>query len=94
MSVASADARRLLLVGFDSATPSLVEEGIAAGWLPHLGRLRERGVFGRLRSTSEWLVSSHWASFSMGVPPNEHGCYHFVQWRPDEMAIRRLDPTG
>ena len=49
-------------------------------------------MFGRLRSTSEWLVSSHWASFSMGVPPNEHGCYHYLQWRPDQMALKRLAP--
>jgi predicted AlkP superfamily phosphohydrolase/phosphomutase len=85
--------RRVLLIGFDSATPAIVEEGIAAGWLPNLARLRERGAYGRLRSTSDWLVSSHWASFCLGVPPNEHGCYHFLQWHPDEMSLKRNDPA-
>ena len=85
--------RRLLLIGFDSAAPPLVEEGMRDGWLPNMARLRERGAYGRLRSTSDWLVSSHWASFSMGTPPNEHGCYHFLQWRADEMALKRPDPA-
>jgi predicted AlkP superfamily phosphohydrolase/phosphomutase len=85
--------RRVLLLGFDSATPAIVEEGIDEGWLPHLARLRRRGAYGRLRSTSDWLVSSHWASFYLGVPPNEHGCYHFLQWHPDEMALKRNDPA-
>ena len=85
--------KRVLMLGFDAAAPDLVEEGIAEGWLPHLRRLRERGIYGRLQSTSEWLVSSHWASFAMGVPPQEHGTYHFMQWRADEMALRRLDPS-
>jgi predicted AlkP superfamily phosphohydrolase/phosphomutase len=84
--------RRLLLIGFDSAAPALVEEGMREGWLPNLARLRERGAYGRLRTTSDWLVSSHWSSFSMGTPPNEHGCYHFLQWHADEMRIRRPDP--
>jgi predicted AlkP superfamily phosphohydrolase/phosphomutase len=85
--------RRVLLIGFDSATPAIVEEGIAEGWLPNLARLRERGTYGRLRSTSDWLVSSHWPSFYLGVHPNEHGCYHFLQWRPDEMRLKRNDPA-
>jgi predicted AlkP superfamily phosphohydrolase/phosphomutase len=85
--------RRVLLIGFDSAAPDLVEQGISEGWLPHLARLRVRGTYGRLRSTSDWLVSSHWASFSQGVPPSEHGCYHFLQWNADEMALKRPDPA-
>jgi predicted AlkP superfamily phosphohydrolase/phosphomutase len=83
---------RLLLIGFDSAAPDLLEEGMRDGWLPNLARLRDRGVYGRLASTSDWLVSSHWASFFLGTPPSEHGCYHFLQWRADEMALRRPDP--
>jgi predicted AlkP superfamily phosphohydrolase/phosphomutase len=85
--------RRVLLIGFDSATPALVEQGMTKGWLPNLARLRERGAYGRLHSTSDWLVSSHWPSFSLGVPPNEHGCYHFLQWHPDDMALKRNDPA-
>ena len=86
-------ARPVLLIGFDSATPAILERGMEEGWLPNLARLHEHGTYGRLRSTSDWLVSSHWASFSMGVPPNEHGCYHFLQWHPDAMALKRPDPS-
>lgn len=86
--------RRTLLIGFDSATPAILERGMDEGWLPNMARLRERGTYGRLRSTSDWLVSSPWPSFSLGVPPNEHGCYHFLQWRPDAMALRRNDPSS
>lgn len=88
-----ASSGRVLLIGFDSATPALVEQGMAEGWLPHLARIRERGTYGRLGSTSDWLVSSHWASFTLGVPPSVHGCYHFLQWRPDAMALKRNDPA-
>ena len=89
----SPTASKVMLLGFDAAAPGLLEEGMADGWLPSLARLRKRGAYGRLRSTSDWLVSSHWASFYLGVPPGEHGCYHFLQWRADEMALRRPDPA-
>lgn len=82
-------SEKVLVLGFDATTPDLIEEGIREGWLPHLRALREKGAYGRLRSTSEWLVGSHWASFAMGTHPNEHGCYHFIQWNSDEMALRR-----
>ncbi|NNF11891.1 MAG: hypothetical protein HKN72_01630 [Gemmatimonadetes bacterium] len=90
---APSDPSRVVLIGFDSATPEILERGMDEGWLPNMTRLRERGAYGRLQSTSDWLVSSHWSSFSLGVPPNEHGCYHFLQWRPDSMALERNEPA-
>lgn len=84
--------KRVLLIGLDAAEPSLVEEWMGDGTLPNLRRLRERGAYGRLESTAGLLTSSVWPSFLTGVPPGAHGGYHYLQWCPAEMRVRRWDP--
>ena len=63
MSVASADAQRLLLVGFDSSPSQPARTG----------GVRSAAV--ELRVVGQFALGS----FSMGVPPKDHACYHFIQ---------------
>jgi len=81
--------RRVLGIALDAAEPSLVEQWMEEGVLPNLRRLRERGAAGRLSSSARWLAGSPWPTFYTGTPPSEHGLYHFMQWRPDQMTFAR-----
>jgi predicted AlkP superfamily phosphohydrolase/phosphomutase len=83
---------RVLIIGLDAAEPRLIERWTADGSLPNLRRLRERGGYGRLKSSADWLAGSPWPTFYSGVLPNEHGFYHNLGWDPNQMQAVRPTP--
>jgi predicted AlkP superfamily phosphohydrolase/phosphomutase len=80
------------LIGLDAAEPRLIEKWMADGTLPNLRALRERGAYGRLGSSADWLAGSPWPTFYTGTLPGEHGFYHNLGWRPDRMQAVRPNP--
>lgn len=82
----------LLLIGIDSASTKLVEQGMAEGWLPNLAGLRRRGAWGPIHTMAKYFASSVWLSFATGTRPQKSGYYFYLQWRSDEMGTVRLDP--
>jgi predicted AlkP superfamily phosphohydrolase/phosphomutase len=66
--------RRLLLIGLDGATPELA----LGAWrteLRTLHMLTDRGVRGRLRSSTPWASSPAWLSLLSGQDPGQIGIY-------------------
>jgi predicted AlkP superfamily phosphohydrolase/phosphomutase len=80
------------MIGLDAAEPRLVERWMDDGTLPNLRRLRERGAYGRLASSAEYLAGSPWPTFYTGQSPAEHGFFNYLAWRPEAMASAR--PTA
>ncbi|MGH2669297.1 MAG: alkaline phosphatase family protein, partial [bacterium] len=70
--------RRVVAIGLEATEPSLIERWTAAGRLPALGSLMRRGVWRRLRSTTEISSGATWASVNTGTNPGKHGMgfYH------------------
>jgi predicted AlkP superfamily phosphohydrolase/phosphomutase len=69
-------APKLLIIGLDCAEPSLVFER----WrdeLPNLGRLIERGSYGRLTSCTPAITVPAWSCMMSGRDPGELGIYGF-----------------
>ncbi|MFD0982810.1 alkaline phosphatase family protein [Tropicimonas aquimaris] len=87
----SASNRPLAVIAFDAAEISMIERGIAEGWLPNLARLREAGAMVSIRSESDIMVGTVWPSFYTGRLPPEHGIFGVIQWRPDHMQHERPD---
>ena len=85
-------SERTLMLGLDAAEPRLIEQWMDDGTLPHLRQLRERGAYGRLDSTARWLVGSVWPTFFTGSLPADHGVFHHLQWKADQMAHARPVP--
>ena len=85
-------ARRVLVIGLDGLEPSLVEPMLAAGELPHLARLRERGGYSRLATTFPAQTPVAWSSFATGTNPGGHGIFDFLrrdrEWRQGAGARR------
>ena len=79
----------VLMIGLDAAEVTLIERWMGEGSLPNLRRLRDRGAFGSLRSSADWLVGSPWPTFYTSRPPAEHGFYHYLMWRSDFMDTQR-----
>ena len=84
---------RVLMIGLDAAEITLVQRWMDEGALPNLGALRARGAFGPLASSARWLVGSPWPTFFTGTPPEEHGLYHYLMWRPESMTTERPAPA-
>lgn len=75
---------RFVVLGFDGMEPSIVEEMMAAGDLPHLAALRDAGVFGRLGSTIPPQSPVAWSTFATCKNPGGHNIFDFI----------RRDPAG
>jgi predicted AlkP superfamily phosphohydrolase/phosphomutase len=77
---------RVLLIGLDGATFTILDPLMAAGLLPRLRELMNRGVRAVLRSTIHPLTPPAWTSLVTGRTPGNHGCFDF--FRPDETDSR------
>lgn len=69
---------KILIIGIDGATFSLIVPWAKAGKLPNLQRLMENGAWGNLDSTIPPLTSPAWTSFMTGKNPGKHGLFHFI----------------
>jgi predicted AlkP superfamily phosphohydrolase/phosphomutase len=68
--------KRLLVIGLDSAEPSLVFDRLE-GRLPTLSRLRGKGSWGRLETTVPPSTIPAWVSMFTGLDPGQLGVYGF-----------------
>lgn len=84
---------KLLVIGIDGAPHPLIERWAAAGELPNLASLIERGGLGVLRSTIPVHSPTAWASFITGLNPGQHGVFDFVRRSPDsyKLSVVRAD---
>ena len=70
------DATKVVVIGLDCAEPSLVFERYADR-LPNLTRLREQGVWGKLRSSDPPITVPAWMSMMSSKDPGTLGYYGF-----------------
>jgi hypothetical protein len=68
---------RVVLLGFDGATPAVVELLAAQGRLPALKRLMDEGAYGRLRTFHPNKSAILWTSIATGKTMVKHG---IVDW--------------
>ncbi len=78
--------RKILVIGWDGATFSVIDPLLAEGKLPTLARLQREGVRATLTSTMPPNSAPAWTSFLTGVNPAKHGILDFR-----EMDLRRYD---
>jgi predicted AlkP superfamily phosphohydrolase/phosphomutase len=86
------------VIGLDGLEPSIVRPMLDAGELPNLARMRERGGFSTVATTSPAQTPVAWSSFATGTNPGGHGIFDFLRrdpstYRPD-IALNRYEPAG
>ena len=88
--------RRVVVVGFDGLDPTLCEQYMEAGKLPHFSRLKDEGSYRHLGTTCPALSPVAWSSFSTGVNPARHNIYDFLMRNPNtylpELSSSRVVP--
>lgn len=73
--------RKVLLIGFDSATLDLIVPWAKQNKLPTLRKLLNTGVSGVLESTVPPSTPPAWTSIASGKNPGKHGLYGFFARR-------------
>ncbi len=71
---------RVVIIGLDGATWTVLQPFIDDGDLPNLARLMAQGAWGELESTIPPLSAPAWSTFLTGKSPARHGVFHFVDW--------------
>ena len=72
----------MLAVGWDGVDRAVVDELLAAGRLPNLATLLDRGRRREVVGLPGLGDDGTWASFSTGLEPGHHGRFHHVQPEP------------
>jgi tetratricopeptide (TPR) repeat protein len=84
-------ARKVLLVGWDSADWQVIDPLVRAGHMPQVARLRQEGAVGLLRSLPPYLSPIVWTSIATGKRPHRHGIHGFTEVNP---VTRRVQPVS
>ena len=70
---------KVVIIGLDAATWTLIRPWIAEGGMPNLTKLMNAGVSGALQSVLPPVTPPAWTSFMTGKNPGKHGIFHFVE---------------
>lgn len=84
---------RVLLIGLDGATFSVLDPLCRHGFMPHLARLRARGISAPLRSTDPYVTAPAWTSLVTGKRPDTHGVFDWSVTQPGHYRRHMLDST-
>jgi predicted AlkP superfamily phosphohydrolase/phosphomutase len=93
-----ARVKKVIILGLDGLDPTLTEQWMEQGKLPHLARLRDRGSYTRLRTTFPALSPVAWSTFATGVNPARHNIFDFLNrdmrtYAPELSSARVRPPS-
>ncbi|HEV3164458.1 MAG TPA: alkaline phosphatase family protein [Isosphaeraceae bacterium] len=83
-----APVSRVVFLGLDGGTMSVLAPGFERGWLPNLAALWRRSAHGILRSSSPMVTPVAWTSFLTGCTPPAHGIHEFYYIDVNDRTIR------
>ncbi len=69
---------KVIVIGLDGATFSVLRPLMEAGLLPSLKAICDRGSLGELTSVVPPITAPAWSSFMTGKNPGKHGIYDFL----------------
>lgn len=75
---------KVLLIGLDGATFSILDPLMEDGVMPCLSRFLQQGVRAELRSVVPALTPPAWTSLATGRSPGVHGIFDFFRMEPSE----------
>jgi predicted AlkP superfamily phosphohydrolase/phosphomutase len=73
---------RIIIIGLDGMEPSLAEKFMSEGKLPHLSKIKNRGAYARLQTTTPAISPVAWSSFMTGSNPSKHNIFDFLSRDP------------
>jgi predicted AlkP superfamily phosphohydrolase/phosphomutase len=86
LAVLAAEKPRVVILGFDGVDSQIVEQMLAAGRLPNLSALKQRGGYTPLLPTVPAQTPVSWATFSTGLDPGGHEIFDFLKRDPSDLV--------
>jgi len=83
--------RKVLIVGLDGASPTLIEKWLREGKLQTFENMKNNGASGILKSTIPPISPVAWTSFATGKNPGKHGIFGFTQFSPESYDIHLVN---
>jgi predicted AlkP superfamily phosphohydrolase/phosphomutase len=83
---------RVIVMGWDGATWSLLDRLMADGKLPNLQKLAGRSVHSTMVSAHPPVTAPAWVSMATGVNPGRHGCFDFNKTDGELGKLRPCKP--
>jgi predicted AlkP superfamily phosphohydrolase/phosphomutase len=80
---------KLLIIGIDAASGSLVQKWASEGVLPNFGQLMRRGRSATIRGVDGFFTGSTWPSLLTGTNPAQHGIHYLAQLVPGTYRFAR-----
>ncbi|MBC8456556.1 MAG: alkaline phosphatase family protein, partial [Deltaproteobacteria bacterium] len=84
-------ARRVLVIGLDGATWTILKPLVEANELPVLNKLMSAGAYGAMRTVLPPTSAPSWTSAFTGQNPGKHGVYEFFVRRSVENGFTYVD---
>jgi predicted AlkP superfamily phosphohydrolase/phosphomutase len=86
---------KVIVIGLDGLSPSIVARLMGAGALPNLARLKEQGGYSRVATTRPAQTPVAWSTFATGTNPGGHGIFDFLRRNPKnylpDLALNRYE---
>ncbi|MFQ5664096.1 MAG: alkaline phosphatase family protein [Terriglobia bacterium] len=82
---------RVVLLGLDGATFTVIDSLVARGRLPHLAAVMREGVRATLESTVPPHSAAAWPSLVTGKNPGRHGLFDFYRRRPGSYRLELIN---
>lgn len=77
-------SHRVVMIGLDGATWTIIDRLVDNGELPTFERLKTEGAYGALRSVDCYFTPPAWTSMLTGYSPERTGVYTFGKWESDK----------
>jgi predicted AlkP superfamily phosphohydrolase/phosphomutase len=81
----------LAILQFDAASVRVLERLLAAGRLPAVAALRERGTWHDLDAPATQFAAGAQFTLYSGVEVEHHGVFYPFQWSPRDQRVRYMD---
>ncbi len=87
-------SRKILIIGIDGGTWTVLTPAMAHGYMPHLKSIIDTGSSGTLLSTLPAITPPAWGSFQTGVNPGANGVFDFSYWDKKQKKIHYVSSNS
>ena len=79
----------VVAIGLDGVDPSLLEKWMSQGHLQNISRLREQGVYARLKTCEYYVSEAAWPTLLTGCSPEQTGHWTTVKFDENAYDVKR-----
>jgi len=91
----STSDKKLIIIGFDALSPTIIEPLMKDGKLPNFQRLKQQGSYTQIATSNPSQSPVAWTVFSTGRNPGKNGIFDFIKRDPrtylPELSLSKME---